>query len=293
LKGYFALTISKAGLSFSEAAQEALNEVEVSDSTATPDNVVDSVSEQPTVAEQPETKTSKPSVLEDLLDRGPGQNNTNVSDSAVVNLNGTLVSIGELKNGYMRQDDYTRKTQAHAENVKEYDNAVTLWKALQENPVETLRKLNVQANQGQRPTAQLTGAKDVDIDALVEQKLKERLENDPNLRALQDERAREAVDKEFRKIETAYAVELADEDKAMVLAKARDMGTTDLMFVFGGLYALAEKQRVAKRNAKTLSTDFGYRGDADTPSVDRDEPILTFQDAIEAATRELKMDSLI
>jgi hypothetical protein len=34
------------------------------------------------------------------------------------------VKLDELKNGYLRQSDYTRKTQAHAENVKAFDAQV-------------------------------------------------------------------------------------------------------------------------------------------------------------------------
>lgn len=59
----------------------------------------------------------------------------------VVDLNGELVPVSELKGGGLRQQDYTRKTQEVAELRREAERAITLERALQANPTGTLQYL--------------------------------------------------------------------------------------------------------------------------------------------------------
>jgi hypothetical protein len=59
----------------------------------------------------------------------------------VVDLNGELVPVSELKGGGLRQADYTRKTQELAELRREAERALTLERAMQVNPEGTLQWL--------------------------------------------------------------------------------------------------------------------------------------------------------
>lgn len=54
---------------------------------------------------------------------------------------GTEVPLDELEGGYLRQSDYTRKTQELAQQRAEAEQALRLMQALQENPEETLQAL--------------------------------------------------------------------------------------------------------------------------------------------------------
>lgn len=59
----------------------------------------------------------------------------------VVDLNGELVPVSELKGGGLRQADYTRKTQELAEMRREAEQALTLQRSMQVNPQGTLQWL--------------------------------------------------------------------------------------------------------------------------------------------------------
>lgn len=59
----------------------------------------------------------------------------------VVDLNGELVPVSELRGGGLRQADYTRKTQELAELRKEAERGITLERSMQVNPEGTLQWL--------------------------------------------------------------------------------------------------------------------------------------------------------
>lgn len=67
---------------------------------------------------QPETKPEeKPTLPEKITIDGIGE-----------------VTLDELKNGYLRQSDYTKKTQEIANKRKETEEAIKLYESLQQNP---------------------------------------------------------------------------------------------------------------------------------------------------------------
>lgn len=51
-----------------------------------------------------------------------------------VEIDGEKLTIDELKNGYLRQSDYTKKTQEVAKNRKENEEALNLYNTLKQNP---------------------------------------------------------------------------------------------------------------------------------------------------------------
>ena len=64
---------------------------------------------------------------------------------AVETVDGTeYVSVDELRKGYMRQADYTKKNQARAEKERKYDSYIRVGEALSNDPEGTLRMLNAQ-----------------------------------------------------------------------------------------------------------------------------------------------------
>ena len=62
-------------------------------------------------------------------------------DSIYTLSDGTQVSLDELEKGYLRQSDYTKKTQATAQERAEAAQALALMEALVENPEATLEAL--------------------------------------------------------------------------------------------------------------------------------------------------------
>jgi hypothetical protein len=80
--------------------------------------------------------------IEDL-EPAPQPNVLNLDEfnDYVVDLNGELVPVSELKGGGLRQADYTRKTQELAEMRREAEQALTLQRSMQVNPEGTLQWL--------------------------------------------------------------------------------------------------------------------------------------------------------
>lgn len=90
---------------------------------------------QTPVVEQPQTTTPEPTVTK--VDEPSTQTtppSTETLPSKVV-INGVgEVDIEELKNGYLRQSDYTRKTQEISAKSKENEEALALYNYLRQNP---------------------------------------------------------------------------------------------------------------------------------------------------------------
>jgi len=213
--------------------------------------------EQPAV----ESDEENTGLFSDLVEKEPENEQPIDLDSVSVDVDGQTVSVAELRAGYMRQSDYTRKTQELSEERKDSETAINLYKALQKNPTATIQKLWDSHRAGQPLVQQDAPPKesdDLDIDELVERKLNERLANDPRLRAIEEQNAVDQVNAIFEQLEEVYDTPISESDRTLVLNKALEAGTSDISLVFGALMqqkALREKQH---DNAVANSTSTGY-----------------------------------
>lgn len=138
------------------------------------EDVKEGIGEETTDLDNPENKDS-------------GNKEVQIGDDAKIKLaDGTEITIAELKKGYMMQADYTRKTQALAEERKalekerstfdkeQVEKALQLQKELERDPIGTLDKLREQyEEQGIfEPKDPETLAKEDEIRRLKEEKLK-------------------------------------------------------------------------------------------------------------------------
>lgn len=250
-----------------EQAEAAEAEVDVSEDPATTESVEEPEPteeiEQPAVENVEESKRLFADLDDDAEVEQPPT--VTVDDSTEVEFEGDTITIGELKAGYLRQSDYTQKTQEASALRKEAETALNLMNALQQNPRATVTKLWENVRQGepmveQSAPAEQTPSKETDLEALLEQKLNERLANDPRLRAIEEQEAADQVAEAFAQLEEVYDMDIPQEDRIYVLQKAMEAGTTDLGLVFGGLMqqrALRDKQRA---NAQANSSAQGYGG---------------------------------
>lgn len=99
-----------------------------------------------------------PTDLEAPTDSGQGEETVNTPEPSYLDLDSIAdqktrlkigdedveVSVSDLRNGYLRQQDYTRKTQSLAEERAANEYAVTLAEALRQNPRETIAYLQSQ-----------------------------------------------------------------------------------------------------------------------------------------------------
>ena len=294
-----------AGLSVADAWEEALKEESMSveesveADTSTPDELPVADDEQPAVEEVEEEEEK--GLFSDLDDEAEDEQPES-QDSYEVTVDGEKlnVTLDELKNGYMRQADYTRKTQELSQESAEVKDAVTLFRALQENPMQTVQKLWETVRQGQPvtdsvPKKATQSPSEVDIDALVEQKLNERLAEDPRLRELEEQRVLAEINAVFDGLEKDYDVTLSEDDRIYVLGKAEKMGVTTiegLEAVFAKLMHDVERKRKQAQNVQANSTATGYGG-KDAASVEPKENVRysSFRDAMNETLAEERMSS--
>ena len=275
-----------AELSIQDAYAEA--EAELSDTADSDETVISSDSESVSSdgKQSAVENTENTSLFEGMDSEGTGNEQSQIADSSLVNVNGKQVSVSELRDGYMRQADYTQKTQDIAEKEREAEKALVLYQALQDKPQETARALWQRVSQGQEPTAEAEQASaPTDINALVERQVQEKLNADPRLQALDQERALRQVNVSFDEIEKLYDLELDDEDKRYVLQKAQDAGTADLELVFGGLYQKKQMLDKQRQNVGESATSSSQHPEA-SPDKPVTEKFGSFRDAMDETLRE-------
>lgn len=175
-------------------------------------------------------------------------------------------SLRELKEAGLRLSDYTKKTQKLADDRRAWEAEASeskrLYDALRSDPVGFFSALarevgvDVEVQGARNPDFKLTGQDD--IEKMVEERLAERLETDPDIKQARQAAAIKAVDDAFASIEQAHSVTLAVPDRQKMLRYAADKGITDLDVVFEVFQARAAKARAAKaeraEQAKQTST---------------------------------------
>ncbi len=288
------MTTETAGLSMKEAFEQAEADQSVvadggdpTSSPAEPENTL--TTEQPAV--ETEASDGLFDVLADTEEQPEGD-----SFSVLVNGQATDVTKDELVSGYMRQADYTQKTQELANLGREADKALTLMKLLEEQPVETVRKLYQTINSG-APVASMVDANvtipssnpqtaPTDVNALVDARVAELLASDPNLVSIQRSQALTQVNEVFAEIEEMYNVTLSDSDKEQTLLAAQRYDTDDIKFVFGGLMNQAAQQKEALANAKQAAPAAPTSAEPVTETPAGEKKYDSFRSAIEATLAE-------
>ena len=276
------------GLSFAAAAESAglsvSAEPEETDISSAPEPVVVEV-------EQPAVETEDETGVLDSLSEQPKQPEEELGE--LIEVNGELMTLDQLRSGNMMHADYTQKTQELADKMREADKALTLLKLLEERPAETVRQLYQAINSGAPITGiaeatKTTQASDTqiaptDIEALVEARVAEMLKNDPRLVQVENDQALEQVNSVFTEIEEMYNVTLTDADKERTLQTAVDMGTDDIKFVFGGLMNKANQKEIALRNAKASAPVTPEYAPPNDQQPVQSEKVVDFRSAVNAA----------
>jgi hypothetical protein len=288
------MTDNAGGLSFQEAIQEALAEetAEEVDSEALiseePSNVSDALEiEQPTienldevglfddlVVDESNTDDNQPSFDEELL---------------TIEIEGRPWTIEEIRAGVLMKADYTRKTQALAQQREENEKAITLWEALHgADAVRVVENLyRTVAGQGRAPTPLQTAPQVqpavTDVEALVEAKIQERLASDPRLQALEQQEAMSRLEVVFSQIEENNNVTLTKGDKQQILEEAQASGTSNLQLVFDGLMRRAEKRKAERANVQKNATTAQRRGDDEELPP---QQFGSFREALDESLRE-------
>lgn len=157
------------------------------------------------------------------------------------------LTLQDLKDGYLRTADYTRKTQTLAEERKAHEQAVNLWNALQNDPEGVVRYLASEAGfipadaAPVRPVEFSPLRTQEAVEAELQARLTKAVESHPIVQEARVKQAQEFVEREFARVEQERQVTLAEKDRKVMLQYASDRGMADLGAVFDVL--MAEKQR--------------------------------------------------
>ena len=136
-----------------------------------------------------------------------------------LDIDGEKVSLDELRKGYLRQSDYTRKTQSLAQQRKDTQKAIELYEHINSNPElsEVLRNYDTYKNDALQKTDPV----------LVEvEKLKQ----------LQEEIA---LEREITRLSRKYS----DFDEVAVLNEASRRNVTDLEFIYNAIKSTNQKSK--------------------------------------------------
>lgn len=252
--------------------------------------------------EQPEAEVEA-SIFDDIEveDVTQAEEPAITDDTEIVIGDGEAVTLRELRDGYLRQSDYTRKTQALSQEreafAKEQAGLMELAAALRSKPAETIAGLALEAgliSQDQLDPQLLAAAQSKytipsaeEVEAEIERRVSERLDNDPRVVAAQEQQLVAQIDSEFQAIEAREGVKLSQSDRNKVMAKAVQMNTPDLSAAFSVLMYEADRRRAAagalKDTAPTRPTAAGQPAE----SVDTVKPASTLRELFVQADQGL------
>ena len=125
----------------------------------------------------------------------------------------TLEQLREFKQGHLRQDDYTRKTQELARMREELSDVAELRDYLASNP-QLIEAMN-----------------QMDIDPNIQDKAMQYNPVMQRLNALESQIAEKELDSELSRLSSKYS----DFNDVAVLEKATELGISDLEFVYLGM----------------------------------------------------------
>lgn len=216
----------------------------------------------------------------DYIDTAPSDTEEVVSSSDVSDVirltDGSEVSLDELERGYLRQSDYTRKTQDLSKQRDELAQAEQLLRALESDPKATLEAL-------QRHL--LVDEPDLDEIDPVEAELREHREFIEQQRAL-------AMQHEVETELAGLAEQYGEFDWSAVLefAVAKEIPDLEAAYLLWNKQTEREQARqagnqkalAAKRNAPPVA-----RGSRAQGTVSESAEIMSVMDAWRAAKREL------
>ena len=144
------------------------------------------------------------------------------------------VSIRELSDGYLRQADYTKKTQSVADQSKHLDKASDFLKAFETDPEAFVRSLALQAgliDESAGPIKDVPFAKiptQEELDVRLEEMVNERVASDPRVKSAEMSEAQNQIDTEFVRLEGAYSMELPKKLRDSIVDEAIKTGSADL-----------------------------------------------------------------
>ena len=202
-------------------------------------------------------------------------------------------TLEELTKGYLRQSDYTRKTQLVAKEREAVAEAATFYDKFRKDPSGFSRALAVEAGwlePGDTPAKVKEFASvpsPSEMDEMVEQQVKERLEADPRIQRDAMAEQQRLIGEEFTRIQDKYEVSIVPELRESLVREAINRNNPDIEMLFLARRARAiESQQRASQVRKGAPARPGVPHSAQTDPTAPPEEVESIEDAYRAALAE-------
>jgi hypothetical protein len=263
---------------------------------ASPEGIVEQAQQESTAPEETDQ-----SVFADLPEEGPAPKTIWETE---VDLPGfdRPIALSEVRDGYLRQADYTRKTQALAAEKKAFEaeqgQALRLIKALADDPAGTAAYLAVQTKVIDEATVagRVRDLREAwkpppsreQVEAELERRVAEEVQKHPKVLEAQQRALIQSIEADFSRIEQKHSLKLTDKDKSAILKRAIDSGTPDLDLVTEAMLAQAARVRQERDQARgAAATRPTVRGPStDSPAKQRPTIEESFAMALEGTMAE-------
>jgi hypothetical protein len=289
-----AFAVVKAEAAPAEAGGASLESAPQGEPPATPEV------EQPT---EPTLDGVKQELVNELLpsdtaDEGtppaPGSSEFWNQSVEVNTVNGTQqVPLGQLRDGFLRQADYTRKTQEIAAMRSHLGDATEFLEQYQNDPAGFARAIAVEQGliyQGDKPVAEARGIKaptQKEIDQRVEQLVSERVQSDPAVQEALTIQAHTVIDTEFNRLEQEHHIQLSPDIRESITREAVERNVPDFdLLLRARLASVADQQRQTGQLQGAAPSRPGMSPGAAQAAPEASPPITSIQQAWEQASLE-------
>lgn len=212
------------------------------------------------------------------------------------------VPIEELRDGYMRQADYTRGKQALAAEretfAQEQEQAAKILATLQDDPVGVAAYLAVETGlltEDQVDKIKMadlrkavTVPKADEIQTMIDAKVEEALASHPEVQEAKAAKVRAAIDAEFNQISEEVGKPLSEKAKIRIIEYANEHDLIDLKVAFNALSSEQARKAKAREAVKNASGERPKTrgGDTSAPKtkVDSLEEALALAEAEHGAS---------
>lgn len=202
-------------------------------------------------------------------------------------------SIQGLIDGFMKDRDYTQKSQVNAAWATENEQAAKLWQAFQDDPEGVARKIAVDTGliaEGQGPVAnvELSILRSSDeVEAEIVKRVDEAVGKHPAILAAQQVQVRDFMNTSFGDIEEKYDVKLGPKSRRAILVAAQEAGTPDLDLIFNAKMAQRETKATDADKLKAAAPSRPTGRTLTKTKPDEDGRAATIEEAFEYAQVEL------
>jgi hypothetical protein len=185
------------------------------------------------------------------------------------------VTVRDLSEGWMRQADYTKKTQELAAQKEQASQAQEFFSAFQADPEGFARSIGVQAGfltEGAQPVVSIPSAKihsQEEIDAIVNEKVESRISEDPRVKDADVVTARAQVDTEFSRLQDAYSIALSPELRESIIQEAIQTNSSDLEGILTKRIVSAQRKQNGSSSPQSTARPGAAPQGATTPESDK------------------------